>query len=146
MKSKRGQSMSTNTVVLLIIAVLVLVFLILGFTMGWNKIAPFIKSSNVDSVVNNCEAACSTQSKYDYCSAQRELKDADGEKYEASCAVFAGVSQFKKYGIKGCNIDCGLVCNETKIDGVVGDPGLTVEDLPSYDLSSVVVEANCFIA
>ncbi|MEA3414355.1 MAG: hypothetical protein U9Q99_02415 [Nanoarchaeota archaeon] len=139
--------MSTNTVVLLIISVLVLVFLILGFTMGWSKIAPFIKSSNVDTIVNNCEAACSIQNEYDFCRFPRELKDAEGEKFTTSCVVFSKVSQFSKYGIKECNIDCDLNCEDVKINEVAGDSTLTVEDLPSYDLSPVIVnKESCFIS
>ena len=51
---KKGQELSTTTVILLILAVLVLVFLILGFSVGWSKINPFLSKSNVDSISDAC--------------------------------------------------------------------------------------------
>ena len=35
---KRGQSMSTNTIILIILGVVVLVVLIMGFTQGWGTL------------------------------------------------------------------------------------------------------------
>ena len=144
MKNKRAQSMSTNTVVLLIIAVLILVFLILGFTLGWKKIAPFIKSSNVDKIVDSCNAACSLQSKYDFCSVPREVKGAEkGDEVTTTCVVLATLdSEFSKYGIEDCSIDCGLSCADIKIDEVAGDSALTEG---TYDVSSIAKETTCFI-
>ena len=142
-KNKRGQGMSTNTIILLILGVLVLVFLIIGFSAGFGKVLPFIKSSNVDNVVNNCEASCSTQSVYDYCRVQRELKDAEDQTIETTCAVFAGTPEFSKYGFSNCNIDCELSCEDIQINGAQAS-----EDLNSgtYNVSSVVSQSNCIVA
>jgi len=116
--NNKGQGMSTNTIVILILAVLVLVVLILGFTMGWSKLAPWISQTNVDNIVNSCSAACSTGSLYDFCSVDRELRDAENNKIKTTCAVFAEVEEYKKYGIESCNLDCGKSCEDIKIDGV----------------------------
>ena len=58
--------MSTTTIILLILGVIVLVVLILGFTIGWNKIVPWISSNNVNTIVTSCDAACATGDKYGF--------------------------------------------------------------------------------
>ena len=77
--NKRGQELSTTTVILLILAVLVLVFLILGFSVGWSKINPFLSKSNVDSISDACNIACSTNQNYAFCSQLRDLKAEDSK-------------------------------------------------------------------
>lgn len=117
--NNRGQGMSTNTIILLVLGLVILVVLILGFTMGWSKLAPWLSSDNVDTIVNSCNAACSTNSVYDYCTKQRELK-ADGVRVETSCVIFAEVPEFDMYGIADCNIDCDKACSELMIDSKSG--------------------------
>lgn len=134
--NNKGQGMSTNTIVILILAVVVLVVLILGFTMGWNKIAPWISSSNVDNIVNSCGAACSTNALYDFCSYERELKDAEGNKIKTTCAVFAEADEYSKYGVDSCNLDCNKKCEEIKIDGVSGKFSSSVGE-NQIDISSL---------
>lgn len=74
MMNKKGQGLSVETVILIVIGVLVLIFLILGFTMGWSKIFPFINpSNNVKDIVDKCGYACQTDDKYNYCTARREV-------------------------------------------------------------------------
>ena len=73
--NKRGQEISVNTLVLIVIAVLVLVFLIVGFAIGWKKIFPFITpGNNIKDITDKCSLACSTQALYDYCSTKREVR------------------------------------------------------------------------
>ncbi len=140
MKNKRGQGMSTSTIVLLILAVVVLVILILGFTMGWSKVAPWLSKANVDNVVNTCSAACSTGGAYDFCRVDRELIDESKNKFHASCAVFSTVNEFRKYGIKTCSIDCDMACPEISIDGQSGNPNSN----QGYDVS-LLAGGNCFV-
>ena len=68
--NERGQGMSISTVILLILGLVILVVLILGFTLGWNKVVPFISTSNLNSLSTQCSAACTTNSAYDFCSKQ----------------------------------------------------------------------------
>jgi hypothetical protein len=72
--NKRAQELSTNAIVLIVLAVIVLVLLIFGFTRGWDSIAPWLSSSNVDKVVQACNVACATGRNYDYCNISREVK------------------------------------------------------------------------
>ncbi|MCA9487419.1 MAG: hypothetical protein KC516_00480 [Nanoarchaeota archaeon] len=143
MKNKRGQGLSTSTIILLILAVVVLVVLILGFTIGWNKISPWISRTNVNDIVGVCQTACATQSVYDYCFVERELVDVDKNKFQATCASFSTASQFSKYDVESCNIDCTSPCSEIQIDGefgVVANPGTNI-----YDVSSLADEDTCFV-
>jgi len=100
--NKRGQGLSVNAMILIILGVVVLVVLILGFTIGWSKIIPFLPSNNVDTIVKMCGNSCSTNSQYDFCSLERELKDEKGKVYKKSCQVFSTEENYKIYGIAKC--------------------------------------------
>jgi len=136
MHDKRGQGMSLNTIVILILGVIVLVVLILGFTLGWAKVSPWVSKVNVNDVVTSCEAGCATNSQYDFCSIERELRDENKNNFETTCAVLATVSYFDKYGVESCNIDCRKQCDETSINGLFGQkaPKLIVD---VYDVSNL---------
>ncbi len=113
MQNKRGQGMSTNTIILLILGIVVLVVLILGFTMGWSKIAPWISSNNVDTIVTACEASCTIGSQYDFCTFERDLKaddlPGDVKSVKNTCQFFATEEGYGVYGISEC---AGIVCPE----------------------------------
>jgi len=112
MFNKRGQGLSINAIILIILGVVVLVILIAGFTMGWGKVAPWISSNNVDTIVTACGIACSTDSQYDFCSVDRVLKDAEGKEVTASCFELSK-DFYSKYDIKGCSsVDCSGVVSE----------------------------------
>lgn len=74
-KDKRGQGLSTSAIILIILGVVILAVLVIGFTVGWNTLFPFLeRNNNVDQVAQNCELACTTGSVYDWCQRDRELK------------------------------------------------------------------------
>ncbi len=113
MLSKRGQGLSTNAIILIILGVVVLVVVILGFTIGWEKIAPFLKTNNVETIKTSCSVACSTGSTYDFCTLNRTLK-ADGlppvgedskvpKKMVGNCFFFSTDANYNKYGIEKCD-------------------------------------------
>jgi len=103
MLNKRGQGLSTNAIILIVLGIIVLVILVVGFYAGWDKIAPWIKpDNNVQDVVSSCSIACSTGSVYDYCSKPRDLFAEDiPNGIEANCTFFSGTA-FEKYGIEPC--------------------------------------------
>lgn len=94
--------MATSTIVLLVIAVLILVVLILGFTKGWSTFAPWLGSNNVDKVGNSCSVACSTGATYEFCSVDREVNDGENDKFEATCEQLSTDSRFSLYNIDPC--------------------------------------------
>jgi hypothetical protein len=102
MDNKRGQGLSTNAIILIILGVVVLVVLILGFTMGWSRIAPWLSNDNVDTIVQQCAVACSTNSVYDYCTKERELNDGKN-KVTGTCVYFQNSN---KYGLTPCSLSC----------------------------------------
>ena len=142
MQSKRGQALSTNSIILIILGVIILVVLIVGFNAGWQSFAPWLKSNNVDTIMQSCEAACAVQGTYDFCSVERELKDDDGVNIDASCYVLSLDENLKKYGIKSCDtLHCSISvpCDKfgyTKDDSnqnlVIGNPPLDSTKLSSY--------------
>lgn len=102
LKNKRGQGLSTNAIILIILGIVVLVMLILGFTIGWSRLLPFLSSQNVDSVVNGCVASCAQKSVYGVCTQVRTLIDADDVEVEATCNELATNQDYAKYGVATC--------------------------------------------
>lgn len=78
MDNKKGQEMSTATLILIVIGIIVLVLIVIGITGGFDTILDKIRNlggggPNVDSIVQACTLACSSGAKYDYCSANRTI-------------------------------------------------------------------------
>ena len=119
MLNKRGQGLSTQAIILIILGVVVLVILIAGFTMGWANIAPWLSSENVGTIATSCETACSTNNVYAFCSKERELVDAEKNKIKTTCYVFANDDNLNEYAIQKCSqIDCKsyVNCTDWKYD------------------------------
>jgi hypothetical protein len=122
MQNKRGQGLSTSTIVLIILGVVILAVLLVGFTVGWSKILPWISSDNVDSIVTQCSVACSTKSSFDYCTKTRELKSSELPKgvkiATGTCYGFSDESNqanYSKFGIEKCSsINCASVSGANK--------------------------------
>jgi len=77
--NKKGQQMTLGTIIAIVLGIAVLVFLIFGFSTGWNNMWSKITelgggSVNVDDVVRGCEVACASQSKNAYCDKERTVK------------------------------------------------------------------------
>lgn len=105
MVNKKGQGMSISTIILLILGLVILVVLILGFTMGWNKILPWMSGgNNLDVLKNSCGMACSTSGQYDFCTVKRTVKDGTNPKFEATCNELATQTRYtsRQYGIATC--------------------------------------------
>ena len=110
MENKRGQGMSTSTIILLILGLVILVVLVLGFSVGWAKIAPWLSSSNIDTIQTGCDSACSMQSEYDFCAMTREIKDGTNDKFETTCYQLATNATLvaRGYGIDTCADLCQI--------------------------------------
>jgi len=120
MQNKRGQGLSTNAIILIILGIIVLVVLILGFIMGWDKIAPWIKpTNNVDEIAQACQVACSTSSVYDFCSIKRELKTESNTLKDVTCFYLA--EKQTSYGIQKCApISCDVILDEGECPNNLG--------------------------
>ena len=143
--NKKAQGLSTNAIILIVLGVVVLVVLVMGFWLGWEKIAPWLSSENVGTVVSSCEVVCMQGGQYAFCSQERELIDAENNKIKTSCEVLSKADDFDKYGIKECpSLDCGdLKCIELKVNGNNGTITSSTEE--SYKVSKAVIESECFV-
>lgn len=142
MQNKRGQGLSTNTIILIILGVLVLVILVLGFALGWDKIASWISpSNNVNDVATSCLSFCNMKDRYNYCNNNVELKTEDG-KFIGSCYSFSLADGYTKYGIEECEalncksyVECAnWVITEDKEDMPVkiGGVDMTTDSTGNY--------------
>ena len=78
MVNKRGQGLPVNALVMIIIAIVLLVVLIYGFTVGWGNLFQNVLifgggKVNVQTIVSSCQISCTTQSIYDYCTKVRNV-------------------------------------------------------------------------
>jgi len=85
MKNKKGAEMTITTIIIIILALVVLVVLIYGFSTGWanlwQKISVFGGGkTNVQTIVQGCQLACTTGSRYDYCVLERTVIFGEKEK------------------------------------------------------------------
>ena len=106
---KRGQGLSVNAIILIVLGIFVLAILIVGFTIGWNRVLPFLSNENVDRIVSSCETSCTTQSVFGYCSRNYTLNDGVNKPFEDTCENFATKEEYKIYGIKSCGDLCAEV-------------------------------------
>lgn len=117
MKSKKGAEMTVGTIVIIVLALIVLVVLVVGFTGGWGnlwtRITNFFGGANVDSIVQACQMACTTEQKYEYCERDRTVVLEDKTKILGkSCYKLTCLNS--EVGIGACEaVDCNLKCNVT---------------------------------
>jgi len=106
MSNKRGD-MTIGTIIAIVLAVVVLVFLIYGFTTGWDNFMGTITNFNggdinVDEIVVACNLACQQGSEYAYCTQKREVVFESGME-ELSCAQLA---DSEKLSLSCSDIEC----------------------------------------
>jgi hypothetical protein len=141
MKDKKGQDLSTTTIILIVLGVVILVILILGFSTGWSSFKNLISPTNVDSIIQDCSTACATDQKFSFCSAQRAFRvNEDKVDIKTSCAVLASSTNFEAYKIQPCpTIDCALLCTDIVISGKKGVPSAS-GTTGKYDVSPVAAD------
>lgn len=88
--NKAGQQMTLGTIIAIVLGVAVLVFLIFGFSTGWNNLWDRVTAfgggtANVDTINQACALACSTQSSSAYCNQVRTVKFATAIGVDENC-------------------------------------------------------------
>ena len=120
--NKRGQELSTNAIILIILGVLVLVVLIAGFVIGWDKLKEWINpTNNLQQIQTTCSAYCTTANTYAYCTEEQTVKIAtDSASYKGTCKELVTMKDSKgnSFGILDCStIDCSqsykIECSST---------------------------------
>ena len=70
--------MTLATIIAIVLGIAVLVFLIFGFSGGWNnlwdRVTQFGGGSNIDTIRQACALACTGQSENTYCNQDRMVK------------------------------------------------------------------------
>lgn len=148
MDKKRGQGLPISTIILLILGIVILVFLIIGFTQGWSKFSSFFSKNNVQEVVTNCDVACNINSQYDYCFTKRSLNSETEKLKDVTC--FYLFTNKPQYGVAECSsLKCGdkvifLILNVGEVldNKCVGNEGKTIQIL----VNSVLQSKDCPLA
>jgi hypothetical protein len=123
--NRRGQQMTLGTIIAIVLGLVVLVFLIYGFSTGWgnlwSKITGSVSGSNVEDRISDCETDCSLNEVTSYCFERKDLRffDKDGKtvKVTGTCVDFADnafvvenkvtAGQIREMGFDGCPaIEC----------------------------------------
>ncbi len=117
-ENRRGQGLSVNVIILLILGLVILVVMIWGFMTGWSYFKDIISPTNVDSLVEDCASVCNLNQEYSFCSVERNLRvNEENLEVKTSCAVLSGVFNFAKYKVAKCpSITCDLSCEDIVID------------------------------
>ncbi|MFH1787235.1 MAG: hypothetical protein ABH811_00360 [archaeon] len=105
MLNKRGQGLSTNAIVLIILGVVVLTVMIIGFTMGWDRLAPWLSSGdNLAQLNTECKTACATLSTADFCSKQKTVRitEAIGSINDKDKKTCDALSKVPETGVDKC--------------------------------------------
>jgi len=135
MKSRKAAEMTIGTIIVIILALVVLVFLIWGFTAGWGNLRDQILNifgggSNIDTLVSSCQTVCATQQAFNYCGLKRDVRFGDNIKAKMTCKQLEGA----EIGLDVCDIDCSnypeLSCEgskETETEAAKGLGGTWVE-------------------
>jgi len=135
-KSKKAQGLSVNAIILIVLGVIVLVLLILGFTLGWGTILPFLSSSNVNNIVTSCNTACSTSSQFDFCNLKRNLKADTVQLKDVTCNYL--LNNQTKYGLQACP---NILCDNILLLNAANQPNLNSKCSPGNNNEGKTVQA-----
>jgi len=106
MLNKRGQEspVGLGFIIGAAIVIIAAIFIVIGFTQGWGKILPWLSPTNVDTVVTQCQVACTTNSQYGFCTQNRTVNDGTNPQFSSTCYQLATNSAYisKGYGISAC--------------------------------------------
>jgi len=77
--------MTITTIIAIVLAVVILVFLIYGFSTGWGNFWSRVNifsggKANVNDIAQACSMACQSQYTYGFCNMTREVTKEDGSK------------------------------------------------------------------
>ena len=121
---RRGQGLGTETIVLFVLALIVLIVAVLYFAGSFENFSILTSSSeNVGVIQSACETACYTKDESAFCNEIRELRINSNEVL-GSCRIFAGIysdifkecinlcGEFSPLSHKSAQDYNGGICNE----------------------------------
>lgn len=117
--NRHAAEMTIGTIVIIILAIVVLVVLVYGFTVGWGDLFNQLTglgggNVNVQTVVQGCQIACSTQASFDFCQLKKSIvftEDKNDLRYKDNNLKFTCAELvFKNVGLAHCDqIVCDVV-------------------------------------
>ena len=125
---KRGQQMTLGTIIAIVLGIVILVFLIFGFSKGWGNMWDTVMnlgggSSNVDDVIRGCDIACAGKNKYAFCSEKRTVKFGKAievDKIGDDGNVVKKDGEVVKDSVKSLDGNCSYIAsNPGKFNGIV---------------------------
>ncbi|NPE29607.1 hypothetical protein HNV12_16930 [Methanococcoides sp. SA1] len=110
--NKRGQEMTLGTIIAIVLGIAVLVFLIFGFSQGWNNLWERVTAfgggdENVGTIVQACALSCSTGDDHGFCYKSRTVNYEDKSWKKGSCESLKG-----EVAIDSCS---KIVCDASKV-------------------------------
>jgi len=128
--NRKGQGMSTNTIILLILGLAVLAALIIGFSGVWKNFTQSTGATNVDEIAEQCKTTCSLNEKFKFCSSDTTIRIQEEElEYKTSCGVLATVPEFQRLGVRECaKIECSVPCESIRVNDELGSVADTVPE------------------
>ena len=101
--NKRGAEMTIGTIVIIVLAIAVLVFLIFGFTTGWTNLWERIGifgggGENISDIAQACATSCAQNDEYGFNQKVWDVEDANGYKAKATCDNLEGNVTLTKLG------------------------------------------------
>jgi len=118
-EDKKGQQMTLGTIIVIVLGIVVLVFLIYGFSKGWNNLWSKVTNLgggdvNTNTIKTACALSCSQKDVYGFCEQKRTVMVEDNYKAIATCkqltkpvsfsAGKGGKSHSISVGVEPCNI------------------------------------------
>ena len=91
MENKKGQQMTLGTIIAIVLGLVVLVFLIYGFSTGWGNLWEKITGLgggdvNVATISTACTLACQQEDQYSFCTQSRKVVlEADTPAVDYTC-------------------------------------------------------------
>lgn len=124
LNEKKGE-MTLTTIIVIILGILVLVFLIFGFSNAWANLWDRIVNfggggSNFNTISSACKVSCSANEKEEWCSRERVVK------YGKKLDVPAWNGSALVTGLKQSSGSCDFINKNPNYF-----PGLTIDDCPS---------------
>lgn len=87
-RGKRAQGLSITALVLIVIGIVILVLLILGFTIGWDKLLKkfgIFASTTLADVAQRCNIDAQSRNAVSYCTKFDKIDDPSGEDHYINC-------------------------------------------------------------
>ncbi|MEK6872995.1 MAG: hypothetical protein AABW90_03205 [Nanoarchaeota archaeon] len=111
--NKKGLELAINTIVILVLAIVILLFLVLFFTEAgkdfFKKIRGYSSEVNVDEIITSCNILADTNSVYEFCCGKKVVKYYKNDKKiegDFSCNELTNKTFINN---KISSLDCGKI-------------------------------------